>query len=254
MPISSTLQPIFKWLLILSSLLLVYSYFTKDTLPEADFYNLSELKAPKQTAIKKNAFSVEVNNQTYIIKPRFYYELQGVVVSYHDSDVFWDIWHHDKWKDFINLRDLCVIWDNNVSSGVYKKMDFTNDSWTCWARWPDNETGRIFSMRQLSNNHILSHNDDISQTLMSARPGDHIKLSGFLSEYSNPGNGFQRGTSTTRTDTGNGACETIYLDDFKIINKANAGTHRLYAISKWTFIISLIGFIVAFIASPVCRN
>ena len=32
-----------------------------------------------------------------------------------------------------------------------------------------------------------------------------------------------RGTSTTRDDTGNGACETIYVTGFEIIGRANAG-------------------------------
>ena len=29
--------------------------------------------------------------------------------------------------------------------------------------------------------------------------------------------GFRRGTSTTRTDSGNGACETIFVDEFQLI-------------------------------------
>ena len=32
-----------------------------------------------------------------------------------------------------------------------------------------------------------------------------------------------RGTSTTRNDTGGGACETVYVTQFEIIRRANAG-------------------------------
>jgi len=199
------------------------------------------------------SFSVEVNDQQYIIKPKFEYQLQGVVVSYHDADEFTDISHHDKWKDFINLRDLCVIWGDNVSSNIYKNMGFDNDSWTCWFSWPDSETANRFSMNQISNNHILSHDEDLNKLLMSANIGDHIQLSGYLAEYSNPGNGFNRGTSTIRTDTGNGACETIYLTNFEIINRANPGLQQLFLVSKWLLIISLVGFIITFIISPVSK-
>ena len=40
-------------------------------------------------------------------------------------------------------------------------------------------------------------------------------MRGWLAGYSND-DGFRRGTSTTRDDTGNGACETIYVDEFQI--------------------------------------
>ncbi len=250
MSLSIVFKHLFKWLLILSSLMLLYSWVQKDELPEPEYYSKTDFLPPVQLPTTKKQFSTNVNGQTYIIKPEFEYELQGVVVSYHNADVMSDIWHHDKWKDFINIRDLCVIWGDNIKSGVYKKMAFSNDSWTCWASWPDQATGELFSMRQLSNNHLLSDNEKINRVLMSAEPGDHIKLTGVLAEYSNPGNGFNRGTSTIREDTGNGACETIYLNDFEIIDKANAGYRGMYVFSLWMFIISLAGFLVAFLVSP----
>jgi len=254
MSLSTMLRIVFKWLVIASLIVFVYSYFTKDIIPEANYYDLTYLTEPIQRPINKAAFEVEVNNQNYIIKPKYDYELEGVIVSYHDADEFTDITHYAKWLDFLNLRDLCVIWGDNVSSGVYKNMDFDNDSWTCWARWPDSKTGRLFSMNQLSNNHILSHDENINSVLMAAEPGDHIRLSGYLAEYSNPGNGFKRGTSTIRNDTGSGACETIYLTDFEIINKANPRIRKIYTFSKWTFIFALLGYIVFFFISPVIRH
>ena len=111
-----------------------------------------------------------------------------------------------------------MIWGDNVLSGVYRQTDFSNDSWTCWAYWPDRATASRFSMTQLSNNHLLTDDPDVKRALMAAEPGDHIRLKGVLAAYANPGNGFERGTSITRTDTGNGACETVYLQDFDIVN------------------------------------
>jgi hypothetical protein len=130
-------------------------------------------------------------------------------------------------------------------------MDFSNDSWTCWAYWENAEIGSRFSMTQLSNNHLLADDDAIKSRLMSAQPGDHIRLKGVLASYANPGNGFKRGTSTVRTDTGNGACETIYLEDFEILNKANSASRRLYAFAKWLTLIALLGFGIMFVVSPV---
>ena len=44
-------------------------------------------------------------------------------------------------------------------------------------------------------------------------------IKGMLANYENQANNFERGTSITRTDTGNGACETVYVTDFSIVKK-----------------------------------
>ena len=105
-------------------------------------------------------------------------------------------------------------------------------------------------MAQLSNNHVLIDDEAIRNELMKSEPGDHIRLKGMLVEYSNPRSGFYRSTSTIRDDTGNGACETIYVTDFAIIKKANQQLRLIYSIAKWSTIISLIGFVIFFLVAP----
>jgi len=215
------------------------TWYIKDDLPPPGFYNLKQLSEPRQTRTFDQPFDTFVEDQQYHIKPLFDYELDGVVISLHDADSIADIWHHDKWKDFINVRDLCVIWGANVANDVYRDMSFKNDSWTCWAYWPDQATAKRFQIMQLSNNHILVDDKQIKQALMNAELGDQVHFSGVLASYSNPGNGFQRGSSTNRSDTGNGACETVYLHDFQIVRKANAGMRILYTIAGWTIFLSV---------------
>jgi len=251
MALTSLFESFFKWLFLLSTLTMTASYFYKDKIPGPDYYDLEQLDSPRQTPAKDPAFTTQVNGQEYTVTPRFNYELDGVIVSYHNADAFGDIWHHNRWKDFINLRDLCVIWGENVATGVYRSMKFSNDSWTCWAYWPDQATGSQFTMNALSNNHLLTDDDAVKSALMSAEPGDHIRLKGVLSEYANKAAGFQRGTSTIREDTGNGACETVYLDGFEIIKKANRKSRRLFALAKWLTLISAIGFSIMFVVAPV---
>jgi len=59
-----------------------------------------------------------------------------------------------------------------------------------------------------------------------------VRLKGYLARYSH-GGGFERGTSTTRNDTGNGACETIYIEDVQITARMNEGRHLMYASAWW---------------------
>lgn len=244
------LEKIVRSVFAISLLISILLYFYKDELPDASFYDLSQLDEPIQTPTRENSFPTRAGGQNYLIKPRYDYELEGVVVSYHDADDFTDIVHHRRWQDFINLRDLCVVWGSNVETGVYRDMDFYNGSWTCWYSWPSYAVKDRFDETQLSNNHLLIDHDAVKAQLMKAEPGDHIRLKGMLVEYSNPANGFHRGTSTVRTDTGNGACETIYVSDFEIVKKANPAIRTYYAVSSWTAILSLVGVVVLFFLSP----
>ena len=239
------------WLFVLSLAVAAVTWLRRDDLPPPEVYDTHRLAAPRQAPTTHQPFDVEVGGQRYRIEPLFDYELQGVVVSYHDADSFVDTWHHDRWKDFLNVRDLCVIWGDNVRSGIYRDMDFRNDSWTCWAYWPDQETGARFRMDQLSNNHLLTDDPRIQDTLLAARPGDHIRLRGMLARYRNLGNGFSRGTSTNRDDRGNGACETVFLTDFAVVATPNRGARTLYSIARWIAGLALAGFLIAFVTAPV---
>jgi hypothetical protein len=250
-PITSLLEAAFKWLFLGSLVLLGVTYFQKDRLPEPEDFDRRWLAEPAQTPTDREGFVTQVRDQQYRIEPRFDYELFGVVVSYSNADAIKNIWHHKSWKDFINVRDLCVIWGENIASGVYREMRFRNDSWTCWVSWSGADVGTRFRMDGLSNNHLLTDDPSIKAALMAAEPGDQIRFKGVLAEYANLGNGFARGTSVTRDDTGNGACETVYLDELEIVRKANPGPRRLFGFATWTALATGIGFLVMLPIAPV---
>jgi len=165
-------------------------------------------------------FQVTVKKVAYTVKPLFRYELWGLVVSQHRSDSLLDI-SHRRWNDFLNIKDLCVVWGRNIGSGVFRKMKFWNRDFTCMCEFPDEESARLFSASHLSNNHLLCAEKRLSRQILRARPGDQVHFKGYLAEYSQPANQFSRGTSTERGDTGDGACETVYVTEFRILKRAN---------------------------------
>ncbi|MBF0255526.1 MAG: hypothetical protein HQL47_03490 [Gammaproteobacteria bacterium] len=228
-----------QWSFVCGLLLLGAALFFKDQLPDPNFFDDSVLQEPRQENTEREPFEVRVGEQNYRIIPQFDYALDGVVVSFNHADD-WDNIYHRNWQDFINIKDVCVIWGANLQSGVYQRMSFKNTSWTCWFNWPDRATAAQFSADQLSNNHLLSDNPALLRLIRQAETGDQIRFKGVLAKYENPANGFQRGTSISRTDTGNGACETVYLDEFEIVRKANSGWRAAFSLSIWVTLISAV--------------
>jgi hypothetical protein len=64
---------------------------------------------------------------------------------------------------------------------------------------------------------LISADPFIRDRVAEIRVGDQIRVKGSLARYGAVGGGGLRGTSTTRDDTGDGACETILVDEFEIV-------------------------------------
>lgn len=237
-------------LVFLSALgLAIWSHWKKDQFPPPAFYDLTRLGEPLQTPTDAQPFDIEAEGIRYTVEPLFDYRLDGVVVSLHDSDALGDIYHFKEWKDFINLRDLCVVWGDNVATGAFRDMHYRNSTWTCWISTDDALAAQRFAWDRLSNNHLLSHDPAIRKAIESAEIGDQIRLFGQLARYSHAG-GFSRGTSVVRTDTGNGACETVYVERLEIVRKSNPGWRLTYRVSAAVALAALLGLAVLFFVAP----
>jgi hypothetical protein len=239
--LAGTLRKIFRLAALLSLLLWVLSLLFINRLPgPKDIYAQLYREPLQNRGNVPPPFKVEKNKLTYIVTPLFNYELYGLVVSQHRSDSLLDL-SHRRWQDYLNIKDLCVVWGKNISSGVYRNMEFWNRDFTCMCSFPDQETASLFSGNHLSNNHILCVDKELSRRILAARPGDQIYFKGYLVSYSQPANSFLRGTSTVRDDTGNGACETVFVTDFTILRRAN----RVWQILNPLAFLAAIAYLVA---------
>ena len=71
--------------------------------------------------------------------------------------------------------------------------------------------------------------------------GDQVHFRGYLAEYSH-GGGFKRGTSIVRTDTGNGACETVFVEDVEILKPGGGPWRKLVWVAVCLFVIGIAGW------------
>ena len=233
------LRRLAKVILPIAALVFAVSFFMRNRLPDKSLILEPLLQDPIQTKDDvPEPFEVTRKDVTYTVTPLFRYELWGMIVSYHDSASFIDL-SHKLWNDYINVKDVCVIWGKNVETGVYERMSFHNRDFTCFYRYPDRETGELFTEDCLSNNHLLPADLFVDAAVRKARKGDQVRFKGWLVSYGQTGAPYARGSSTVRNDRGNGACEVVYVTEFEILREANAAWRAIYKLSFALMVLSL---------------
>lgn len=210
-------------------LLYAVSWCQRDRLPPPSEIDTCLASDPVQTATTRPPFDVCRQGVTYHIKPIADYEIRGLVVSYHNSDSFLDI-YHGLWGDKLNLRDLGLVWGHNALSGVYRDVKFHSRDFTLFFRTDSDAVLSQFRFDQISNNHLLAAEPDLVRSLRQIGRGDQVALRGVLCEYSHPGG--KRSTSLTRKDQGNGACETLFVDSVAVVREANSHWRLLMNMSS----------------------
>lgn len=206
-------------LMAAGAVLALASLLLRHALPEPSVLLPELRREPVQAPTREAPFEARVGGITYTVKPLAEYEIWGLVVSNHDSDAWWD-WIHKASNDHLNVVDLCVVFAENVERGGYVGLDYSSGQFVCNVQTSSSERWQRFSMRALSNNHLLADRASIVSRLRDVRVGDQVRIRGLLAEYAhNAGFAFQRGTSLTRDDTGNGACETIYVQEIDVLRR-----------------------------------
>lgn len=208
--------------------LFLVSCWNRNDFPEQMMLEDAVLQPPLQRAVEEQPFRVYSNGTDYRIEPRYRYDLHGVVVSYGHHDGNYSL--HRLWNDHINIADICVVWGDNADGLDLNRFSFWNGKFTCNYSTGDPVAWESFRTDQISNNHLLTGDERLRDRIGDVRIGDQVRVRGWLASYSND-DGFKRGTSTTRDDTGNGACETIYVEDFRILQPMDNGWRTLMAVS-----------------------
>lgn len=139
------------------------------------------------------------------------YDIEGLVVhtkDYMSSDI----------GDQLSPCDIGLAWGDvaaNNSSGRISWSHgnrFLNMSYD--TRDADLFGGRSYIDSHVSNNHVIPADMNICWLLRSIHAGDHIRLKGYLvyiDGINTSGTSFNWYSSLTRMDTGNGACEVMYV-------------------------------------------
>ena len=233
-----------KYFMIACAVLVIAGFWQRnDLIPTTEFHSgLST--PPRQARVDAQPLHTQYEGVDYIVQPGYAYELYGLVVSsrYHNGNSP----IHRLSNDHLNMMDLCVVWSETAFSPALRFIQFWSGQFTCNWRWSSQELANVIRPNQISNNHLLSVDPDMRDAVKKVRIGDQIRLQGFLAEYTNQF-GNTRGTSITREDRGNGACETVWVQEFEILQRANNPWRKL----MWGALLGLALSLVIYYRAPL---
>ena len=111
--------------------------------------------------------------------------------------------------------DLAVGWGPMSDQAVLDQLQISQSHrffFYEWAHSPPLEPNDIIA--HATNLHLIPANNEVEEACKSLRSGELIHLEGLLVEATGPGIGTWR-SSLTRTDSGNGACELVWLQSVR---------------------------------------
>jgi hypothetical protein len=111
--------------------------------------------------------------------------------------------------------DLALGWGPMSSNAVLDTLDISQGGRFYY--WSSSEPmiGPSEIQRHSANMHMVPLDDGTRATLLDARAGSLIHLKGWLIEAHGP-DGWKWRSSLTRSDSGNGACELVLVEDVRL--------------------------------------
>lgn len=195
-------------------------------------YNLKTdiLPEPIQTAVDRESFSIKKHGVTINIKKLASYDITGKVEAIKDysANFLANFFSFDagNMADYISPRDLTLTWgelslDAN-SNSIKADQNILNGQRVVVFAYTDGlkqKYGEEYIQSHLSNNHIITLNDDLKRQLMKVKVTDIVRIKGYLVDVT-CSNGYKWGPSSmTRSDHGLHSCEILYAEDIVIMPK-----------------------------------
>lgn len=243
------LNPAANFLLAAALLCTVAGWWRKGELPDARDIQSELRHAPQQQSTERAPFDFLYRGERYTVEPLADYEMAGLIVSHNNPQGWGDIYHDASSVDF---RDLCVIWGPNVADNNFHNFEYWSESWTCNIRTARQEVYEQFDPRALSNNHLLTNDAQVEAVIQSARIGDQIWLKGMLVSYYLTGmKPMARTSSLTRNDTGNGACEVLFVEEASILKRGPSFGHLLYRSGLLALLVGIVAKLICLFFVPL---
>lgn len=196
-----------NWLLNL--LLIVALVLLGQSLLMDKTYFQGSIPAPVQNSlIPPRTMAILGDEGEVNIKLLAEYELKGVVKE------------KKRYKDYpsqISRYDIVIAWGELNSEALDPHIKYSQGSrWYYYKYSPEFPRDASYIVENSANVHLVHADDKVLKEIKKIDTDDYVSIEGYLIEVTFT-NGPWR-SSLTRTDTGNGACEIMYVTDIDIVD------------------------------------
>lgn len=113
--------------------------------------------------------------------------------------------------------DFALGWKRMSDQPVVDEFKITQQGrWYTWRSKGSMPIPKRDVERCSANMHMLTKDAGVREALLAVRTGEIVAIEGYLVRVS-ANDGWNWSSSTTRGDTGNGACEVVWVDSFEVV-------------------------------------
>jgi hypothetical protein len=189
-----------KWIFILLIAFGAYHYWHGRPVTIHMAFGVGVAEEPLQNAVGSIP---EFQKGAYRIKALAEYDITGRVLGVEH-------YHLDREADLAPV-DLAVGWGAMSDPEVLSKISFSQSSRFYYWHVDEFPIPRELIESHSANMHMIPSNENIADRLAAIRPGEIVKIHGYLVEATAE-DGWRWRSSLSRSDTGAGACELVWVE------------------------------------------
>ena len=148
-------------------------------------------------------------SEGYEIEPLASYDITARVLSvkhYPDGS--------DRFAD-VSSVDLALGWGPMADRQLLEQLNVRQDGRWYFVKWRGLPLTAKQVIENSANTHILPANSAVAAKLADVKAGDVVTLKGYLVD-TRASDGWTWASSTTRTDTGGGSCESFWVESVEV--------------------------------------
>lgn len=165
---------------------------------------------PYQEEIDEESFVIETRKGAVTLTPRAEFEVSAVVAGAERYRL--------DGGSFLSPVDLALIWGELPEEPYKSQVSYDQSARFYYWRVPTRELDLRYIQQHSSNMHMIPGSSNVRRALLAVDPGDEIRVSGLLVDASAAG-GYNWRSSLSRTDSGPGACELVWVEELQIGGK-----------------------------------
>lgn len=161
--------------------------------------------------IKTEPINISGENYSFTLTPLAFYEISGLVKSKKK--------YSDDWNSVLSPIDVALVWGKLTDPAMDEFIKYwQRNRWYFYRYEAGTPVSKDYIISHSSNNHLVPATENIKLALDTIGKGKQIYIEGYLVNVK----GKYKETevwwhsSLSRTDTGDGSCELIYVKKINI--------------------------------------